>query len=304
MVLEIGVALRYGVFSPSDATKAVEVLDKLPETCRVFIPDGRTGYESLQTVSAILAMTRKVHAGSGVIRLLEHQPSLLARRIQTIQAFSSNRCFLGIGTGSPGNKPSDTIDAMLHRLREVRSFFEKYPKNVSAPEVWVAALRSAIALRVMSLADGLILNFCTPEHAGRIAATLGKTRKGGARISCYLKLFYSSKGEVSAKRLLVQEFLNYDSIPHYHQMFQQDRTAETIHTFRKSDAWKREDFDLPDQLLKVSLANPSSGELSSYVNSFREADVDLPVLYPYFPEEESQEFKIETVAGICKTIQP
>ncbi len=117
-------------------------------------------------------MTRRVHAGSGVIRLLEHDPSLLARRIQTIQAFSSNRFFLGFGTGSPGNNPGNTIEAMLHRLGEIRKVFEKYPQNLIAPEIWVAALRSVIARRVSSLADGLILNFCTPEHSVRVLAGL------------------------------------------------------------------------------------------------------------------------------------
>ncbi len=303
MIKEIGLALRYGVFSPSDVTRTVELLDKLPETYRVFIPDGRTGYESLQIVSAILTMTKKVHAGSGVIRLPEHDPSVLARRIQTIQAFSSNRCFLGIGTGSPGNNPGGAIEAMLHRLAETRNAFERYPQNLIAPEIWVATLRSIIAKRVMSLANGLILNFCTPDHASRVIASLGRRSKGEPRISCYLKLFYSSKGEDSARRLLIQEFLNYDSIPHYHQMFLQDRTGETIASFRESNAWKHESgVELPEQLSRVSLANPSAEQLGSYVRSFREAGVDLPVLYPYFPEDEGQDFKIETVAGICRAM--
>ncbi len=87
-------------------------------------------------------------------------------------------------------------------------------------------------------------------------------------------------------------------------MFLQDHTAEAIATFRESDAWKHQGLvELPDQLLKVSLANPSPGELSSYVRSFREAGVDLPVLYPYFPEDECHDFKIETVAGICMAMQ-
>jgi len=298
---EKGLALRYGVFSPDDVTKTVELLDKLPETYRIFIPDGRAVYESLQTVSAILAMTHKVQAGSGVIRLLEHDPSLLARRLQTIQAFSSNRCFLGVGTGSPGNQPAKTIQSLIQRLDEVKNAFDKSPPSVEAPEVWVAALRQGIASRVMSKADGLILNFCTPEHATRVIAALGK-RTGEPRVACYLKLFCASKSNDAAKRLLVQEFLNYDSIPHYHQMFLQDHTAEAIARFRQSNDWKDHEFELPDQLLKVSLANPSAGELATYVRLFEEAGVDLPVIYPYFPEAERQSFKLETVSRICGSV--
>jgi len=299
---EKGLALRYGVFSPDDVTKTAELIDKLPQTYRIFIPDGRAGYESLQTVSAILTMTRRVRAGSGVIRLLEHDPSILARRLQTIQAFSSNRCFLGVGTGPPGSQPSNMIRSLLQRIAEIRSDFDKSPQNIEAPEAWVAALRPGIATQVMSKADGLILNFCTPEHASRVVATLGNRTSGEPRIACYLKLFYASKGNDSAKRLLVQELLNYDFIQHYHQMFLQDHTAEAIARFRQSNDWKSHEFELPDQLLKVSLANPSADELAAYVKSFEEAGVDLPVIYPYFPEDEKQSFKLQTVNRICGSV--
>jgi len=85
-------------------------------------------------------------------------------------------------------------------------------------------------------------------------------------------------------------------------MFLQDRTAEAIDGFRQSNDWKSREFELPDQLLKVSLANPSVDELATYVKSFEEAGVDLAVIYPYFPEDEKQSFKLETVNRICGSV--
>ncbi len=84
-----------------------------------------------------------------------------------------------------------------------------------------------------------------------------------------------------------------------HQMFLQDRTAGSIARFRQSNDWKDHEFELPDQLSKVSLANPSAKELAAYVRSFEEAGVDLPVVYPYFPNDERQSFKLQTVSQIC-----
>src|SRR6266568_508118 len=175
-----------------------------------------------------------------------------------------------------------------------------YPECRGSGGVGRGIERECIASRVASKADGLILNFCTPGHASRVIAALGN-RTGEPRIACYLKLFYASKSNDAARRLLVQEFLNYDSIPHYHQMFLQDRTAGSIALFRQSNDWKDHEFELPDQLLKVSLANPSDGELAAYVRSFEEAGVDLPVIYPYFPEDERQGFKLQTVSRICNS---
>jgi luciferase-like monooxygenase len=283
-------------------TETVLVLDQQGPAYPVFIPDGRSGYESLETVSAILGQTRRLHAGSGVIRLMEHDSLLLARRLQTLQAFSSNRCFLGVGTGSPGPQPAMTIDSMLKRLDDLRTSFQQFPTGVEPPEVWVAALRPGISKRSMKSANGLLLNFCTPQHVSRLIEGLGSRRPKELELACYLKLFYSAKSNDTPKRLLVQEFLNYDSIPQYHQMFVQDGTAEAIASLKQTDEWRKHDFDVPKELLKVSLANPEGNELANYVESFRREGVGLPVIYPYFPEAEGRAFKLQTVKSVLDSV--
>src|SRR5438132_12196677 len=113
---KIGFALRPGVFSAleiKDTAVALELSDKVS---RIFVPDMRIGYESLEIASSILGLTKRVRSGSGVIRLLEHDPMLLTRRVQTLQALHSNRFILGVGTGSPGPQPSKTISTMPQRL--------------------------------------------------------------------------------------------------------------------------------------------------------------------------------------------
>ena len=101
---------------------------------------------------------------------------------------------------------------------------------------------------------------------------------------------------------MIQEFLNYDSAPQYHEMFLQDGTAHAISELRKDGGWKRGPIDLSRELLRVSLVNPTDEELREYAKSFREAGITLPVIYPYFPSDESPEFKLETVERILKSI--
>ncbi|HZY95430.1 MAG TPA: hypothetical protein VFE98_11365 [Candidatus Bathyarchaeia archaeon] len=50
-----------------------------------------------------------------------------------------------------------------------------------------------------------------------------------------------------------------------------------------------------EKLLEISLANPSKTMLTGYVNKFRQAGVDLPVLYPYFEPDETEDYKIGKV---------
>ncbi len=101
---------------------------------------------------------------------------------------------------------------------------------------------------------------------------------------------------------MLQEFLNYDSTPQYHEMFLQDGTAKAISTFRSNEEWKSGPIKVPKELLRVSLANPQSEELIQYVKSFRKAGVTLPVIYPYFPSGEDARFKLETVNRIVKSL--
>ncbi len=287
----IGFALRPGVFSPQEIRETAVVLELSDRVSRIFVPDMRIGYESLEIASSILALTKRVHSGSGVIRLLEHDPQLLTRRVQTLQALSSNRLVLGVGTGSPGPQPGKTVSAMLQRLEDLKKVFGGFPQGVKPPEIYIAALKLGIAKRAASKANGLLLNFCSPQHASKLVEAARVARVEGIDFACYLKIFYSS-----------QEFLNYDSTPQYHEMFVQDGTAEAISTFKENEGWKSGDVDVPKELLRVSLANPRSDELVQYVKSFRQAGVALPVVYPYFPNDEDPRFKLETVKRMVKSL--
>jgi hypothetical protein len=145
------------------------------------------------------------------------------------------------------------------------------------------------------------LNFCSPHYAAGLIETIKPQMVAQIELACYLKIFYSSKNEETARRLLVQEFLNYDSTSQYHEMFVRDGSADVISEFRKNEEWKRSHIELPTELLRVSLANPTDDELRRHLRSFREAGVSLPVVYPYFPADEESEFKMRTLRRILET---
>jgi alkanesulfonate monooxygenase SsuD/methylene tetrahydromethanopterin reductase-like flavin-dependent oxidoreductase (luciferase family) len=297
----IGFALRPGMFSPQEIKEAAVVLDTTDRVSRIFIPDGRAGYESLEITSGILNLTKRVRAGSGVIRLLEHEPLLLTRRVQTLQALSSNRFILGVGTGSPGAQPGKAVSGMLQRLDDLKKAFQEFPQGVEPPEIYVAALKPGIAKRSAGRVYGLLLNFCSPEHAARLTKTVG-AEKAEVNFACYLKIFYSSRGDEGAQRLMLQEFLNYDSAPQYHEMFAQDGTARAISKLKENEGWRNGPVEVPNELLRVSLANPESEELHRYVQSFRQAGIAMPVVYPYFPSDEKPDFKLRTVKRILDSL--
>lgn len=281
---------------------AANLLDRDKNVSRIFIPEGRTGYESVEVTSSILGRTERVSVGNGVIRLLEHDPALLARRIQTIQAYSKNRFFLGVGTGTPGPQPGKTVEGMFQRIDALKHEFQSFPPGVEPPKIFVATLKQGIAKRSVGRADGLLMNFCSPDYAANLIRSLGRRSVESSELACYLKIFYSSRSEEQAQRLMLQEFLNYDLIPQYHEMFSLDGIANAIYSLKNHTDWKTGKVRVPAELLKVSLANPEPEQLSEYVESFRKSGITLPVLYPYFPNGEESAFKVETVKDILKSV--
>src|SRR5207244_10832521 len=123
------------------------------------------------------------------------------------------------------------------------------------PEIYVAALKLEISERAAIKADGLLLNFCSPQHAARLIQAVRIENGAGIDFACYMKIFYSSQSDKAAQRLMLQEFLNYDSTPQYHEMVVQDGTAKALSTFRENEGWKSGQVDEPKELLRESMAN-------------------------------------------------
>jgi hypothetical protein len=102
-----------------------------------------------------------------------------------------------------------------------------------------------------------------------------------------------------AERLLAEEFVKYDGLPQYHEMFKKDGIADSVEQLRKGLS-SGEPILIPDNLEEVSLANPSQEKLSEHINKFRKSGVSLPCVYPYFDSNESSSFKksvIETIVN-------
>jgi alkanesulfonate monooxygenase SsuD/methylene tetrahydromethanopterin reductase-like flavin-dependent oxidoreductase (luciferase family) len=89
------------------------VIDRITEFARqveargfpgIWIGDslgrGRPTLDSLQVLTAIAAVTRRVELGVAVLQLPLRHPVELAQRVQSLQAMTNNRLTLGVGSGS------------------------------------------------------------------------------------------------------------------------------------------------------------------------------------------------------------
>lgn len=294
---KFAIALRSTAIPPHTIVELARILDGVKSLSHMFIPEGsQGGFKSLDISSACLGVSKRLRIGSGVIRILEHDPDVLAGRLLTLQELSDNRFVLGIGTGQPSSDPSSTIQAMLGRLDSTRRGFERLAPgigNLTVPETFIATLRKGIAKAVAGHSDGILLNFCPPGHARDLIKSLDSKGSSPPTIACYLKVFYSRDDE-RAKRMLLREFSNYNHNSNYHNMFESLGLSQEIDAASSALTFNKEVY-VSEKFSRISLANPSKGELAGFVGRFREVGVGLPCLYPYFENEEAESFKIGKV---------
>lgn len=205
---------------------------------------------------------------------------------------------MGVGTGSPGPDPGKKISLLLERLDDIRTALKE--TDSSYPECYIATLRPGIAKRVAGKCDGILMNFCPPQYAKGLVDALRKSFSGKLETACYLKVFYSPS-DGTARKLGLEEFVKYNSLPQYHAMFEKIGLSEDI--LSASRTLSQSNIEYPESLRATSPINPSVDELREYVAGFRDSGITLPCVYPYFGDGESFEFKHETVRKIVSTAE-
>jgi alkanesulfonate monooxygenase SsuD/methylene tetrahydromethanopterin reductase-like flavin-dependent oxidoreductase (luciferase family) len=313
---KFALALRSELYTTREITDFARLADESNEISHVFFPDIPSGLESIELSAASLAMTERVRIGSGVLRPLEHDPKILARRLVTIQSLCGNRFVLGIGVGSPGPSPGETVRRMFAQLEDTKKIFESSSHNLNLkfPEVFVAALREGMARRSIKHADGLLLNFCSPQHAKRLTSQLAdstsksengdhsSSSSGKVTLACYVKIFFA-KDQQRADRLLIEEFVKYDSFPQYHKMFEEDGVASLIKETREQLSTTEGEYKIPSRLQEISLSNPNKDELREMLEEFRRAGIGLPCVYPYFVADEDRGYKTNVIKMIIESLK-
>lgn len=275
--MDTGVALRSEVFGPQLIRALAPRLDQHSFNS-VWFPDV-AGFDALELAALALGATARIRAATGVVRFYEQDPNHFAKRVRTLQAASGSRLIVGVGTGATHGAEA---------IRGIRQWVETLGRLVGAEtEIYVAALRKTMFSVAAKTASGALLNFCSPSHVSKLVSTTQKPK--GFRVACYIKLFYAPKDAV-AKRMLVDEFVKYDSYPHYHRLFEELGVADTIRLIKGSHEL---DQELYRRLSAIALYNPPDEEVRLLVEQFRRAGVDLPIVYPYV--EGDSQYKVDVL---------
>jgi alkanesulfonate monooxygenase SsuD/methylene tetrahydromethanopterin reductase-like flavin-dependent oxidoreductase (luciferase family) len=264
--MKVGFALRSTVFGPSLISKMIPLIEK-SKAESVWFPSVGHAFDALDMCGIALGESRRLRVGTGVIRSYDYEAAKLLARIHTLSEGSGHRFILGIGTGSGTGRPA--IEELANLAAKLRGEY----RDGQRPPMFFAALKRRMLGEAYRSADGAILNFCPPDYVKKIAPEGGGTK--GFTMACYVKLFFAEKDEV-AREMLIDEVKMYNAIPQYRAMFREIGCSDSIESLDP-----RSSQEVPDDLLEISLANPTDAEVSRMLRRFVLAGVDLPIVYPY-----------------------
>jgi alkanesulfonate monooxygenase SsuD/methylene tetrahydromethanopterin reductase-like flavin-dependent oxidoreductase (luciferase family) len=244
------------------------------------------GREAFGALAGLARATFKIKLGSGVVPLASRRPDVLAMGAATVNELSYGRMILGIGAGAPGPGSLVRMRRMVEFLRCALagqdvdlgggdSFQLSLPPQEVA--IWIAALGPKMMRLAGEIADGVLLNWCTPERVGEArglvdegAASAGRAG-GDITIAVYVRACVGQE-EGSVAPVLKQALSQYAAISHYRRQFE-------LMGFREEAAAAAEGR-VSDELVKALCLFGEAAGARERLKGFREAGADLPIVYP------------------------
>jgi alkanesulfonate monooxygenase SsuD/methylene tetrahydromethanopterin reductase-like flavin-dependent oxidoreductase (luciferase family) len=230
--------------------------------------------DTLVTLGALAGETSTIRLATGVAPLPARSPSLLAMAGATVQERSHGRLVLGLGTGPSGPGALGRLRATVLAVREAFAVGTGRVGEVVAatslrldapPPIWVAALGPRAVRLGAEVADGVLLNWCTPRRVAEARVEIDRAARAAGRepgdvaVGVYVRVALVKGAERTARSMAAE----YAAYPSYGRQF----AAMGI------------DPADPDGIARELIVSDAA-EGPARLDAYRAAGADLPVVYP------------------------
>jgi alkanesulfonate monooxygenase SsuD/methylene tetrahydromethanopterin reductase-like flavin-dependent oxidoreductase (luciferase family) len=251
---------------------------------QVFLPETGTR-DTLATLVGISGETETLGLGTGVIPMGARTSKLAAMAAATIQEHSGGRLVLGVGTG--GSFPG-ALDQLRTYVAEIREHLSASPLPMAAPvPVWIAALGPKAVELAGGIADGVILNWCTPERVGEARDAIRASAQATGRdpdtvtISVYVRASFSDRAH-EALHAAAGEYASYPSYARQFRAMGIEPTAEAV--------------------VEAICLRDDPARARDRLDAYRVAGADLPVVYPVLAPGETAQASIATLTPLAPEV--
>jgi alkanesulfonate monooxygenase SsuD/methylene tetrahydromethanopterin reductase-like flavin-dependent oxidoreductase (luciferase family) len=251
----------------------------------VLLPEITGTRDALATLAALAVETTTIRLGTGVIPMGSRTSDLAAMAAATVQERSSGRLVLGVGTG--GSFPG-ALDGLRTYVAELREHLSASPLPLAAPvPVWIAALGPRAVRLAGEIADGVILNWCTPDRVAEARDAIRTSAQASGRdpeavtISVYIRASFSDHAD-EALHVAAAEYVAY---PSYARQFEAMGVEPTA-----------------DAVVEAICLRGDPGRARERLDAYREAGADLPVVYPVLAPGETAAASIATLTPLAPEV--
>ena len=281
----IGVALR----DPVPWPELRDIVESAEETgyAAVFVPE-IVWREAFSTLAALTSVTTSALLGTGVVAMTHRDEFTTALAAATLHDLSDGRFVLGLGAGEE------------RRLAHVRSYVEDVSRLLrgeaaggralgAAPEpkatpIWLAALGPSMVELAGEVANGALLNWCTPERVARAReeVTRGAERAGrdpaAVTIAVYVRTCLGQE-EAHALAVLRAAAGEYATMPRYRRQLESmglvEEAAAAAAAFGSGDP-----SGVPRRLVDELCLWGDRDAALRRLHAYHDAGADLVVVYP------------------------
>lgn len=229
--------------------------------------DGRlVGRDAFAGFAAMFSVTSTVRGTLGVAAVPMHHRLVLPIMASTLYEMSDGRFSIGLGVSHPEQTarfgvtyPHNQIEYMRGWIRDLKA---RSADGMAYGGGW-AVLIAALGPRMVQLgaeeADGLILNWLTPERAASSVRAVRETAPARApsppRVALYLRLMTAEA--------LHEDAVRYDTMANYHRNF---------------DAQGLKSYE--DIVARTTLPRHDLGAARARLDEYRASGLDTVCIYP------------------------
>ena len=256
----------------------------------LYVPDARGGAttgaplggrDAFVALGALFEATSSLRGAVGVAAVIFHSPPTLARLAGTLNEQSGGRFALGVGVShreaaGAGGYPASPLTEMRRWVSDMRRYSREGGLAFGGGfPILVGALGPRMLALGASEADGVVLNWLTPEHAATTVATVREAAPAGRLPTTVLYV------RVSPPAAAHTDAVNYDRLANYHRHFQ----AQGLTT--------------PEAIVDGTCLPPDDPALArERLAGYAEAGIDLVCLYPHGFDEAGREEALARLATL------
>lgn len=306
----IGVAFTGGGMSPPEVVQCVQLAEELGYES-AWVAEGHGG-DQFSILTACALATSRIRLGTSISSVYVRSAPTIAMAAACVDHYSQGRFILGLGSShkvqvgpehglefsAPIPRVRDTVDVVRRLLRDgnlvdyqgevvnIQSFDLHFPVLRSDMPIYLAAVFPKMLEIAGEISQGILLTWCTPEHARTAAhhVAAGAERAGVApesvEVATLLSVSANGAGDGGMRRVAATYAGRF---PRYRRLMAEAGFADEVEQVRR--AWREGSVADAERLVPQGLIDRMSlpGDpvaRKERLAEYREAGITLPIIAP------------------------